>query len=327
MGCDNREDFHFVPRIVNAGIAGVIGVACTFPLDLVKTRWQNQEIGGGKKIYSSLRDALKKTISNEGIRGCYRGSGVNMLLITPEKAIKLVANDYFRYFLTTPDGCLPFYREVMAGAGAGTCQIIVTTPMELLKIQLQDAGRGGTMNRSQQSASKVALKLIRERGLTGLYKGTGATFLRDCTFSMIYFPLFANLNALGRRRPEAPDETIFVDSFFAGLAAATCGSFCVTPLDVVKTQLQSLNRLKGEKTFNGVWDTIKHIWHHQGFRGYFKGGAARCMVKRFLTSLHHNRHDEHFHFRIYLFLSNTFYGNCSFRRIFKVISSSCDSVS
>ena len=34
-------------------------------------------------------------------------------------------------------------REVLAGAGAGLCQIVVTTPMELLKIQLQDAGRSG----------------------------------------------------------------------------------------------------------------------------------------------------------------------------------------
>lgn len=34
----------------------------------------------------------------------YRGSAVNILLITPEKAIKLAANDYFRHHLTTKDG-------------------------------------------------------------------------------------------------------------------------------------------------------------------------------------------------------------------------------
>lgn len=33
----------------------------------------------------------------------YRGSAVNILLITPEKAIKLAANDQFRYWLT-PSG-------------------------------------------------------------------------------------------------------------------------------------------------------------------------------------------------------------------------------
>lgn len=40
----------------------------------------------------------------------YRGSGVNILLITPEKAIKLAANDYFRHHLKTKDGRLPVTR-------------------------------------------------------------------------------------------------------------------------------------------------------------------------------------------------------------------------
>lgn len=30
---------------------------------------------------------------------------------------------------------------MLAGACAGFCQIVITTPMELLKIQMQDAGR------------------------------------------------------------------------------------------------------------------------------------------------------------------------------------------
>uniref|UniRef100_A0A131YX22 Glutamate carrier protein n=1 Tax=Rhipicephalus appendiculatus TaxID=34631 RepID=A0A131YX22_RHIAP len=38
---------------------------------------------------------------------------------------------------------LSLTQEMLAGGGAGFCQIIVTTPMELLKIQLQDAGRTG----------------------------------------------------------------------------------------------------------------------------------------------------------------------------------------
>lgn len=73
----------------------------------------------------------------------YRGSGVNILLITPEKAIKLTANDYFRHFLSDPSGKLTLPREMLAGGLAGLCQIVITTPMELLKIQLQDAGRVG----------------------------------------------------------------------------------------------------------------------------------------------------------------------------------------
>lgn len=41
---------------------------------------------------------------------------------------------------------LSVFKEMLAGCGAGVCQVIITTPMEMLKIQLQDAGRLGETN-------------------------------------------------------------------------------------------------------------------------------------------------------------------------------------
>lgn len=38
----------------------------------------------------------------------YKGSGVNILLITPEKAIKLTANDTFRHYLSPGPGYIDF---------------------------------------------------------------------------------------------------------------------------------------------------------------------------------------------------------------------------
>ena len=63
------------------------------------------------------------------------------------------------------------------------------------------ASTTGTANVPAQTANKpsakrIALMLMREKGILGLYKGMGATFLRDVTFSAIYFPLFAHLNGL-----------------------------------------------------------------------------------------------------------------------------------
>ena len=49
-------------------------------------------------------DCFKKTYKAEGYFGMYRGSGVNILLITPEKAIKLTANDFFRHKFTDKNG-------------------------------------------------------------------------------------------------------------------------------------------------------------------------------------------------------------------------------
>jgi solute carrier family 25 glutamate transporter 18/22 len=42
----------------------------------------------------------------------------------------------------------------------------------------------------------LAFRLVREKGLVGLYQGVGPTMARDVTFSVIYFPLFAALDGL-----------------------------------------------------------------------------------------------------------------------------------
>lgn len=39
-------------KLINGGIAGIVGVTCVFPIDLVKTRLQNQR--PGQQVYKSM---------------------------------------------------------------------------------------------------------------------------------------------------------------------------------------------------------------------------------------------------------------------------------
>lgn len=279
------QQFALIPKIINGGIAGIIGVSCVFPLDLVKTRLQNQQIGpNGERMYKNMLDCFKKTYRAEGYFGMYRGSSVNILLITPEKAIKLTANDYFRHKLTTKDGQLPLTSQMVAGGLAGAFQIVVTTPMELLKIQMQDAGRVAAQAKlagktvEQVSATKLSIQLIKEKGVFGLYKGIGATGLRDVSFSVVYFPLFATLNALGPRRDDSTGEAVFWWSFLSGLAAGSFAALFVNPFDVVKTRLQALKKADGEKEFKGIGDCIAKTLKYEGPKAFFKGGLCRVIV-------------------------------------------------
>jgi len=282
------QQFSLLPKIVNGGIAGIIGVSCVFPLDLVKTRLQNQKLGpNGEKMYTGMRDCFMKTYTAEGYFGMYRGSAVNILLITPEKAIKLAANDFFRHKLTRPDGTLPVTREMLAGGSAGLCQIVVTTPMELLKIQLQDAGRvhaqlkaagQSTAHLPKISALSVTKELLATKGIFGLYRGTKATMLRDVSFSVVYFPLFANLNSLGPRKSPDSQEAVFWWSFVSGCAAGSFSAAAVNPADVVKTRLQLLNKGVGDESYNGVFDAFKKILKNEGPSAFFKGAMCRMIV-------------------------------------------------
>lgn len=58
------------------------------------------------------------------------------------------------------------------------------------------------------SATELAIGLFRQHGILGLYKGTGATMLRDVSFSVIYFPLFATLNDLGPRKSDGSGKKL-----------------------------------------------------------------------------------------------------------------------
>ncbi|KAH0817900.1 mitochondrial glutamate carrier 1-like isoform X1 [Tenebrio molitor] len=284
MGEKQRE-FSLLPKIINGGIAGIIGVSCVFPLDLVKTRLQNQQVGPkGERMYKSMFDCFKKTYKAEGYFGMYRGSAVNILLITPEKAIKLAANDFFRHHLQAKNGSLSITRQMAAGGLAGFCQIIITTPMELLKIQMQDAGRVAAQAKSagkvapKVTATKIALELFKKHGILGLYKGIGATMLRDVSFSIVYFPLFATLNALGPRKCVGSDEAVFWCSFLSGCAAGSFAALAVNPFDVVKTRLQALTKAEGERVYSGITDAIIKTMKYEGPLAFFKGGACRMIV-------------------------------------------------
>ncbi|KAG8438815.1 hypothetical protein GDO86_005127 [Hymenochirus boettgeri] len=275
--------FSLPAKLINGGIAGLVGVTCVFPIDLAKTRLQNQQ---GCGVYRGMFDCLVKTVRAEGFFGMYRGAAVNLTLVTPEKAIKLAANDFFRNLLAREGKELTLFREMLAGCGAGTCQVVVTSPMEMLKIQLQDAGRlatqkvvtgeGAATIPHKPSALLIARDLLRNQGISGVYKGLGATLLRDVPFSIIYFPLFANINKLGQKSPN--EKAPFYHSFLAGCIAGSVAAVAVTPLDVLKTRIQTLKKGLGEDTYHGIVDCARKIWKNEGPSAFMKGACCRALV-------------------------------------------------
>lgn len=43
---------HSLPaKLINGGVAGLVGVTCVFPIDLAKTRLQNQQ---GARVYNGM---------------------------------------------------------------------------------------------------------------------------------------------------------------------------------------------------------------------------------------------------------------------------------
>lgn len=113
------------------------GATAVYPIDLVKTRLQNQRGSvPGEIMYRNSFDCFRKVggadlmvgsgagvtrlcrvqvIRYEGFFGLYRGLLPQLMGVSPEKAIKLTVNDTMRDVLTSKKGELPLWKEAIAG--------------------------------------------------------------------------------------------------------------------------------------------------------------------------------------------------------------------
>ena len=230
---------------------------------MVKTRLQNQTASGpGGLRYTGPIDCFQKIVKNEGYSGLYRGLKPNLIGVTPEKAIKLTLNDVFREYFTEKngDGKIKLWQEMISGAGAGFFQVAATNPMEIVKLRMQLQGESG--------AKLTALNTIQDLGLRGLYKGTAACWLRDVPFSIVFFPLFANLKIAFNG-----DNSLF-GLFCAGAISGSVAAGSVTPCDVIKTRLQVVN-----SPYKGIGDAFSRIVKEEGFIALKKGLEPRMIVQ------------------------------------------------
>jgi solute carrier family 25 (mitochondrial aspartate/glutamate transporter), member 12/13 len=260
-------------------IAGAFGAFMVYPIDLVKTRMQNQRKARvGQMLYKNSWDCFTKVIRNEGVRGLYSGVLPQLVGVAPEKAIKLTVNDLVRgKFTDNKTGQIPLSAEILAGASAGTCQVIFTNPLEIVKIRLQVQGEAmkAAAREGETVTKRSALWIVRHLGLVGLYKGAAACILRDAPFSAIYFPTYAHLKRdyFG----ESPTKKLGVLQLLtAGAIAGMPAAYLTTPADVIKTRLQVEAR-KGESTYSGIRDAATKVFREEGFRAFFKGGPARIL--------------------------------------------------
>lgn len=256
-----------VYRFALGSIGGAVGATAVYPIDLVKTRMQNQRTGSfiGELMYRNSMDCFRKVIRHEGVFGLYRGLLPQLMGVAPEKAIKLTVNDFVRDKFMDRNGNIALFGEILSGGCAGGSQVVFTNPLEIVKIRLQVAGEiaGG--------AKISALSVVRELGFFGLYKGAKACFLRDVPFSAIYFPAYAHLKA------KFADENGYnhpLSLLVAGAMAGVPAASLVTPADVIKTRLQVVARA-GQTTYTGVMDAARKIYKEEGARAFWKGTAAR----------------------------------------------------
>lgn len=203
-------------------VSGIVGVSSVYPIDLVKTRLQNQKTGTRSAFLTASR-----IMSTEGVRGFYKGLPPQVLGIGPEKAIVMGVREYV---MGTLGDRTKLKNHFYAGIVAGTIQCSVSNPVEVVKVRAQVS-----------TGSVQIMPIIRSLGVSGLYRGYSACFCRDVCFAGIYFPVYELLRnrisaALGTAQGEKPS---FLSALLAGTLAGVPAAAVSCPFDVIKTRMQA----------------------------------------------------------------------------------------
>jgi hypothetical protein len=123
--------------------------------------------------------------------------------------------------------------------------------------------------------SGTASKIISNEGITALWKGVNAAWLREASYTSLRLGLYQPIKvAFGCTTKE---NTTFLKQFGAGSAAGGIGSLAGNPFDVLKTKMMTSEGA----TAPTLVGTAKELYANQGIAGFYRGidsNVARAMV-------------------------------------------------
>jgi len=163
------------PRKLLAGsTAGVMAVAFTYPLDLIRTRLSTQT---KVKHYNGIADAFRKIVASQGVRGLFRGVGTAMTSVAPFSALNFTAYEMLKEYGATYFTTNSIFLSAGYGAASGSIAMTVLYPLDLLKRRLMVQGHGGAQQKYRNGAH-AAVTIVREEGVRGLYRGILPSYMK-----------------------------------------------------------------------------------------------------------------------------------------------------
>jgi solute carrier family 25 iron transporter 28/37 len=177
--------------------------------------------------------------------------------------------------------------SAVAGATAAFCHDLIMTPADTVK-QRQQLGHYDGMNHAIRN-------ILASEGPAGLYRSFPITLLTNLPYGIIMVTTNEYLRELLEQRQSGSPVLDVKTTLLAGSGAGMAAAAVTTPLDRVKTRLQTQGltnimapascervsancpKLSGPK-YEGLADAAKSILREEGWMGFFRGMTPRLMT-------------------------------------------------
>lgn len=147
------------------------------------------------------------------------------------------------------------YLPLLAGCTARIFSATISTPFEYIRTLVQS------------QTGNVWQHLNWKHLQTRMFTGVVATLMRDAPFSAIYWFGYENVKSFLLERIHYSEALVH---FLSGALSGTFAAILTTPMDVIKTQIQSTTT--GKKR---IMETAQTIIRQDGMPGFFRGVTPR----------------------------------------------------
>ncbi|EGN97071.1 hypothetical protein SERLA73DRAFT_185351 [Serpula lacrymans var. lacrymans S7.3] len=266
----SKAEIHPTIDFVAGTVAGIAGIIVGYPFDTVKVRFQNPAISSK---YHSTFNAFNTIVREERFLGLYKGVVSPLATCAFLNGLVFASYKLFMRGQLESETTVPTLTQItLAGAGSGIISSLITTPTELIKIKQQNTM---TVDPANASARAIALRIYRQNGIRGLYRGITTTALRDCGYGAYFTAYEATCRYFASPVSTASSDhssifseiesemsSLSLPAFLAaGGVAGIAGWITTFPFDVVKTRIQSSDYTPSSSLAQGV-----DVAHHNPYR-------------------------------------------------------------
>jgi len=241
-------------------IGGTVGGLIGHPFDVVKTRMQSAT---SKARDLSMTECFKRTINREGAWGLWRGVAPPVIAQSAHSACCFAGYQFaYKRSSTYMDD---FNARVVAGMFSGAVTSFISTPAEMVKIQLQlDKG---AMNGALNDSMACVRRMVKKQGPSSLFGGLSACIIRDAPTTVVYFLTYEECKRMFTNKNG--HTSVFAQAMAGGIAGSAYWAAAL-PADVVKTRIQEA-RSQGRKL---RWlDAISEVRMRDGWKGLLRGAV------------------------------------------------------
>lgn len=204
-------------NFISGGIAGIVEVTLTHPIDLMKTKIQEFEQTKGK-----LRTNMNHLFYD--YKKLYRGYLPRVIGIFPMRLTYWGCQSYALNKLSN-HGITGIESNIIAGIFAGSIQTIIDNPIELIKTRM--------MTNNKLSAFDI----IKDRKFPGftptLFRNT---IFASCVCASLYYK----------------SDTNHAKNFMLGATGGFIGSILTQPFDYIKTEFQRSKKITKENSWKNM---------------------------------------------------------------------------